>query len=99
MFRDPELAGKGIETGPLRIAVTVAPYRSFRSGSVDKRVVSRDGTVIIQPVDFAVVVVKFLREVEVLSAVSDAEEDVSFTVKGYLAAEVIITVSGRFSGE
>ena len=99
MFRDPELAGKGIEAGPLRVTVSVAPYRSFRSGSVDKRVVIRNGAVLIQPVDFAVVVVKFLREVKILSTVAYAEKDVSFTVKRYLAAEVIITVSGRFSGE
>ena len=81
-----------MNAGALRIPVPVAVDGRQRAADICKRIIGRDGAIVVDAVDLSVGIVKFLRKIEVLSPVADTEKQLPLAVEGQFATEVMRAV-------
>ncbi len=94
VFRFPQFAGHRMEAVALWIPVAITPYRSHGPRTSGKWIIGRDCPVVVDTMDFTIVVARLLGKNKMLSPVANAEIEPVFPVECKLAAEMVSPVGG-----
>ncbi len=72
--------------------MSVTPDGRHCTGGVNEGIIGRNRAVVVDPVNLAVMIIKRLRKLEVLTPVTDTEKQVALPVKSHLAAKMVAPV-------